>query len=368
MHRGSLSMNKAIAAGLCLALTASSVLAQPAPPPTDAPKGDDALGSSGERLWAEGVPLEKQSAALAKFREANAQLNDGLFAAAVALYREALLSWDHPAINYNLALALLNLDQPLEVYGNLQRAIQFGPAPLEKEKYDHAQKYLRLVSQQIATVEVTCAKPGAKVSLDGKELFTVQPGEVGRYSGRVRIGKHTIVAEKPGHISQVETPVISSAETYSAELDVFTSDELTRHRRKWSAAWLPYAVIGGGVLVGAIGGALTLSADSTYQDFDTQVARCNADSGNAGCTDPTIMGLRDTGDTKRSLGYVGYGIAGTAVVTGLVLAFLNRSQPYQVTAEDLRKEAKAKRGSATSVSLTPMLAPGAGGAAIFGSF
>lgn len=364
MRRGSLSMNKSIAAGLCLALTASSVLAQPAPEP---PKGDDALATSGERPWAVGVTPDNQREALAKFREANAQLNDGLFAAAVTLYREALVFWDHPAINYNLALALLNLDQPLEVYGNLKRAIQFGPAPLEKEKFDHAQKYLRLVEQQIATVEVTCSKPGAKVSLDGKELFVVPATGVGRYTGQVRIGKHTFLAEKPGYDPQVLTPVLGSGETFSTELELYTEEELTRYNRRIEKTWIPWAVLGSGVVVGLTGGLLTLSAQSSFDDFDAEIARCNDASGGAGCeVAPALTDMRDSGESKRTFGYVAYGIAGAAVVTGAVLLVLNRPRGYRVTPEQIRAE--RTRATGAKVSVTPMAGPGMAGAILEGRF
>lgn len=363
-------MNKSIAAGLCLALTASSVLAQPAPPSPEAPTGDDALATSGERPWAVGVSPEKQTAALAKFREANAQLNDGVFATAVALYREALTFWDHPAINYNLALALLNLDQPLEVFGNLQRAIQFGPAPLEKEKFDHAQKYLRLVSQQIATVEVTCAKPGAKVSLDGQELFTVSAAGVGKYSGRVKIGKHTFVAEKPGYDPQVLTPVLGSGETFTTEIELYTPDELTRYRRRIDKTWVPWAVGGGGVVAGLVGGLLTLSARSSFDDFDAEVARCNDASGGAGCEVTSgLTGMRDAGESKRAFGYVAYGVAGAAVITGAVLLVLNRPRSYRITPEQARAERKGSQGAqGASLSVAPMAGPGLAGALLEGRF
>ena len=40
-------------------------------------------------------------------------------------------TWDHPGIHYNLALALLNMDQPVEVYQNLENAIKYGAEPLD---------------------------------------------------------------------------------------------------------------------------------------------------------------------------------------------------------------------------------------------
>jgi len=52
---------------------------------------------AGERPWAVGVSPEQQKAALAKFREANELLNNGLFARAAKIYKEALQSWKQPA-------------------------------------------------------------------------------------------------------------------------------------------------------------------------------------------------------------------------------------------------------------------------------
>ena len=127
----------AIAFGaLCIGTTA---LAQPAPPP-EKPVPEKAgtnetlqNGNDAERPWAKGVSDAEQKLALAIFREGNTSLNDGAYVTAAKKYREALAHWDHPAINYNLALALLNLDQPVEVYKALEKAISYGDAPLEKE-------------------------------------------------------------------------------------------------------------------------------------------------------------------------------------------------------------------------------------------
>src|SRR5947209_7866588 len=91
-----------------------------------------------ERPWSRGVAAVEQKAALELFREGNALLKESLFVQAAAKYREALAHWNHPGIHYNLALALLNLDQPVEVYRQLEAALIYGPAPLDADKYEHA--------------------------------------------------------------------------------------------------------------------------------------------------------------------------------------------------------------------------------------
>jgi tetratricopeptide (TPR) repeat protein len=370
--------------GLGLVLCSGIALAQaptptpPAPDPkkppptkTDEKAGkDESLqnGSTGDRPWAAGVSPDKQHAALKKFQEGNAQLNDGLFPAAVKLYREALKDWEHPAIYYNLALALLNLDKPIEVYESLQKAIKYGPAPLEKDKFDHAKEYLLLVEKQIATVDISCSKPGAKISVDGKEVFTVgEDGKTGHVIGRVKIGKHTFVAEKPGYNAQVDAPFIGPGETYRLELTLYTAEELTRYKRRWNQKWMPYAVIGGGVALGLAGVLLEVGANGKYDDYDAAVLKCNNESGSMGCAnDGDVADTRKSGDTMKTLGYVGYGVAGAALVTGAILLYLNRSQAYQITADEYRKELREQEQPAVSVS--PVIAPEYAGAALIGSF
>lgn len=397
-------MFKLLAVGLGLALSVASVHAQPTtrkpapvpaqpaqpaqpakpatpspiPAPTKTPttseKADETATlqhGGADRPWAAGVAPDKQSLALHTFQEGNVMLNDGIFTKAVEKYREALRSWEHPAIHYNLALALMNLDQPVEVHDSLQKAIAYGPAPLEKDRYERAKEYILLVEKQIATIEISCHKEGAKVTVDGEVKFTVVKGAANVYKARVRIGKHTFVAEKPGYATGLDAPFIGPNETFRVELKLYTAEELTRYRRRWGGAqWAPYAVLGAGVVVGVAGGLMTLSANSSYDDFDAEVARCNESSSNGGC-DVNAGGLRDmrdSGDTKRMLGYIGYGVAGGALITGAVLVYLNRTQAYQISSDEYRREQLEKDRTARKVAVAPFVAPGMAGALIQGSF
>jgi len=364
-------MNKVV---IVIGLVASSsAYAQPKQPDkgtgtTEKAGSHEGLGQGGdERPWAAGVSPDKQQAALRRFQEGNVALNDGLFPKAIEQYHDALQNWDHPAIHYNMALALMNLDQPIEVEDSLKRAIKFGAAPLEKDKFEHAKEYLLLIEKQLATVEISCQKDGARVQVDGKEVFVVHPGQPNVYKARVRIGKHTFYAEKPGYVTGLDAPFIGPGETFRIELKLYTSEELTRYRRRWDATWMPYVVIAGGAVVGLAGGALTLSAQSSFDDFDAAVKRCNDQGGaNGGCDAraPGLTSMRDSGDTKRVLGLVGYGVAGAAVATGAVLLYLNRETSYQISSDEYRKEQMTKG----PVAIAPLVAPGMAGALIQGRF
>ena len=382
-----------VAMGLSISLCLGTVYAQPkkAPPtpakpdaPTPTP-GDGSGSGSGqapvktdekagtneslqnggdERPWARGVSSQDQKIALELFHDGNVQLNDGLFVKAAEKYREALKHWPHPAIHYNLALALLNLDQPIEVYNSLNKAIAFGTAPLEKEKYEHAKEYLLLIQQQLADIEVSCDKKGAKVSVDGKEAFTVGKPDpttgqlLTKFSEKVKIGKHQFVAEKEGYQARIKAPYIGPGEHFRIELKLYTAEDLTRYHRKFDKTWIPYAVAGGGLVVAGVGALLQLSAKSSYNDFDKRIEACSMN--NSGCTASSdLTSIKNSGDTKKTASYVAYGVAAGAVLTGLALAVINRRRPYQIKPEDLSGE---------QLSIAPIVAPGMSGVAAMGHF
>jgi hypothetical protein len=327
-------------------------------------------GADASRPWAAGVSADDQKTALAMFREGNQAHNDGLFVKAVELYEGALKHWKHPAIYYNMALSLTNLQKPVEVEAALQESIKYGAAPLEKGKFEHAKQSLLLIANQLATIEVSCQKAGGRVSVDNKEVFTVVPGQPNTYKARVKIGKHTFVAEKPGYATGLDAPFIGPGETFRIELKLYTAEELTRHRRRWNAKWMPYAVLGGAVAVGTTGLLVSMSAQSSYDDFDAKVKRCNETTGNnGGCaTQQSSLDLRDSGDTKRTIGYVAYGVAGAALVTGALLLYLNRSQPYQISSDEYRREQLEKDRGQQNITVTPIIAPTMAGAMLDARF
>ncbi len=325
-------------------------LASPVAPataaPTEAPSAERSstvVLSGDERPWARGVSQQKQQVAIDLFRSANALLKESIFLKAAEQYRQALASWDHPAIHYNLALALLNLDQPIEVREHLEAAMRYGAAPLDAEKLENARAYKTLVEKQLAWVEITCETPGASVVLDGRPLF-VGPG---RSSGWVRAGPHTLVATGEGYLTQDQSRTLSPGERVTLDLKLFTSDDLIQYRRKWSA-WKPWAVVGTGVALAAGGVLMHTTARGDFARFDTAITDCG------GCVPaPAVAEQRSRGDTLQKGAFAAYGLGGAALVTGAVLLYVNRLQPHQV---DLSEASKP------SASVTPYLGAGGGGA------
>src|SRR5262245_49460818 len=150
-----------------------------------------------DRPWARDVSEDAQKQALLVFEEGNKLFENSEHAAALAKYREALKIWDHPAIRYNAAVALINLDQPFAANENLELALRYGEAPFNAETFQQALTYRKLLHGQLAELKVTCAEPGADVALDGTPLFTA-PGEAARW---LLPGAHQLVARKTGYLT-----------------------------------------------------------------------------------------------------------------------------------------------------------------------
>ncbi|MFO0596129.1 MAG: hypothetical protein U0228_12510 [Myxococcaceae bacterium] len=317
----------------CLALPAA---AQPA-------------GSEPERPWAKGVPKDKQTKAIALFREGNAALKESLFPKAAAVYKEALLVWDHPAIHYNLALALVNLDQPIEVHEHLTAALKYGAAPLDDDKYQQAQRYLGLIERQLTKVKITCSFEGAQVRLDGAKLF-VGPGT---WDGILRAGQHSFTASKEGLLPDERSVVLAGGDTQAYELKVYKTEELTEYKRAFSPV-IPWAVLIGGAAALGGGVGMHLGARGGFTSYDQGVADCAMNAGtNGGCIpSPDLQAMRTNASGLQTGAFVMYGVGGAALVTSAILFYVGRPVAY-------RKTVNVEAGKVTVV---PVIGPGQAGA------
>jgi hypothetical protein len=302
-----------------------------------------------------------QDCGLAGFRDGNARLREAAFSRAVDRYRAALRCWDHPAIHYSLALALINLDMPIQVAEELDAALAhgaepLGPGPRGDRKLEQAREYRKLVEGQLGTIEITCVRVGAQVFLDNK-LVLAGPGT---YRTRVRVGRHEVTGELGEEQSRVRVPFIAPGETFRIELKLYRL--IIEHRPEPRAKW-PYAVIGAGVVLGAGGLALELSARSSYHEYDERVAACSSMGCSSSVSD--LLALRNAGDTRRSIAFAAFGAAGAMIVTGAVFAYLERPRS-RPSSGDL-EQASAQPARPTT-QIAPIVSPGMTGAMVQGHF
>jgi tetratricopeptide (TPR) repeat protein len=310
-----------------------------------------------DRPWAEGVPETTQAGAREVFAEANRMMKDGLFARAAAAYKETLALWEHAAAYYNLGLAQVSLDQPIEAYESFDKAMRFGPVPLQgQEKYEQAQRYREMLEKQLARIEIVCEEEGAAVTLNGRHVFTGP----GRHEGMVRPGGHQIVASKVGRIPATEQAVLSPGEQRRYDL-ILAVPESVETERRW-AAWKPWAVVGAGVVV--MGGAAHFDnySSENFDRFDSEFDTLCRN----GCTEAEVpQALQDSlarADREQRLAQVSYAIGGAALITGVALVYLNRERL-------VRRGGSVDRGHTARVSplpafepaLRPVLGPGHAG-------
>jgi hypothetical protein len=276
------------------------------------------------------VAESAQNEALALFEEGNKLFETSQYAAALAKYRDALKAWDHPAIRYNAAVALINLDQPLAANENLELALRYGALPFSSDTYQQALTYQKLLHGQLAQLKVSCAEPGAEVTMDGAPLF-VAPGETARW---LLPGPHQIVVRKTGYLTETRSMTLLPAQPASEALVLQKIRSVRTHTvRRWSV-WTPWVVAGSGVVVGAVGVPFMLDAKSNIDAYDNWIsASCPA-----GCATSDVpqdvSDKRDLGRTENIVAVSLFSVGGAIAATGITMLILNqpRSVPFQKTA------------------------------------
>lgn len=327
-----------------LALTSLARAEAPLEPNTDAAAGAAENHDPSERPWAKGVPDDARRQALGLFEEGNKLFESSEYAAALARYREALKVWDHPAIRYNAAVALINLDQPLAANENLELALRYGAAPFNPETHQQALTYQKLLRGQLAQLKVTCAEPDAEVTLDGKPLFA-SPGESTRW---LLPGPHELVARKPGFLTETRSlNVLPGKPTVEAISLQESQTPRTKTVRRWEP-WKPWTVLGAGALVALAGVPVILDAKSNIDAFDKEiVASCPA---TMGCTavPQRAIDARDRSHVESIVAVSLFTVGGVLLAGGA--AMLIGNQPRVVPDE-----------SHIKATIVPAIGPGAFG-------
>lgn len=288
---------------MCVVVLAGTpVSAQPATVPALPHDGSD-------RPWARGVSDAEQEVARALHVEGNAEFMESRFSAAIAKYRAAIAHWDHPAIRFNMAVCLINLDQLVEARDDLERSLAYGAVPLGADAHAQGMTYRKLLDAQLAYVTATASEPGAVVTLDGKYLFTAP----GRARHKLLPGEHQLAVTKPGFRTAFRTFVAIAGKQAIYELQ--PRPELDPpYWRYWK-----HVLGAGGVLAGA--GALTyLWARRDLASYDDTIAQECPN----GCTVEMLRALvevnarKDGAMTKQAVAITLLAAGGAAVLTGVL--------------------------------------------------
>ena len=187
--------------------------------------------------WAKDVPEPQQREAETLFEQGNDLFAKQAHAPAVEKYRAALALWDHPLIQFNMAVTLIRLDRALEAAEALEKALRFGDKPFKPELYQEALNYQTLLKGRIGYIEIACTQGGAKIALDGKEWF----GCPGSRKMRVEVGEHTVIGDLPKHLPVNRKLIVAGGVTVTEKIQLAPLDTAIKLEYPYKR-WIPWTV------------------------------------------------------------------------------------------------------------------------------
>jgi hypothetical protein len=274
--------------------------------------------------WAKNVGDVQIKQAETLLAEGNTLFVEKRYADALERYTKAIASWDHPAIRFNMVRCLIQLGRNFEAFDNIVLALRYGPKPLEKDIYEEALNYKKLLERQVAEISVTCTQAGVRVTLDGQPLVDCP----GQRTKRVEPGDHQVVGTRAGFVASTNALVIvgGTKKTVAVELA-----PLAPPTHRWKP-WKPWAVAIGGVATVALGTGLKLLANREFDLYAKDVARLCGDTGcndDGGGKPPVPRDHERRGELLDKLAIATW-ITGIVVVGGGgALVYLNRSKPSE---------------------------------------
>ena len=268
---------------------------------------------------------DNQDAALALYKEGNAFFSQAQYKEALEKYVQALAIWDHPAIRYNAAVCLINLDRPVEAYEDLEAAMRFGEPPLGDDLY----KQGRTTGSCSRAGSPRSRSPPNRPTRGSRSMANRCCNGAGTGSRHVLSGDHQLVAEKPGYQTETKPVHVNGGDHVTIVIDLHPLERVGEMRRRFPR-WVPWTVLAAGGAVAIASLPLLLDARSAYNSYDAGVTMyCNP----SGCPPAPLPSQysadRHHGDTMQSMGFTAIGVGSALVASGVVLLVLN--QPRLVT-------------------------------------
>lgn len=289
--------------------------------------------------WADGVsePVQKQASAL--YEEGNTLFAQQAHAPALEKYRAAVALWDHPLIQFNLAVTLIRLDRILEAAEHLDKALRYQATPYKEELYQQALDYQRLVQGRVGWVEATCMQAGAGVLLDGKRWFSCP----GTQKVRAMAGEHTLVGELEGYLTASQPLVVIGGSTVSKKVELVplgTAVKLEYPYRRW----VSWTITAGGAALGLAGVGVWFAGRGQMKTFDENFA---SECSMTGCAkdlsdNPALRDQRDGAKLKGTIGITMMIAGGAVLLGGVVMTAMNRPKRVLPNMEVIPSEGGVK--------------------------
>lgn len=284
-----------------------------APPPAPA--------APQHKPWADGIPEATQKQASALYEEGNTLFGQQAHAPALEKYRAAVALWDHPLIQFNLAVTLIRLDRILEAAEHLDKALRYNAVPYKEELYQQALDYQRLVQGRVGLVETSCDQAGAIVLLDGKRWFNCP----GTQKVRAMAGEHTLVGELEGFLTASQPLIVLGGATVTKKVHLVPLDTAVKLEYP-RARWVSWTVTAAGAAIGLAGVGVWLAGRGQMDTFNqNHASECTLTGCAKDLSDhPALRDQRDSAKLKGTIGITMMVAGGAVLVGGIVMTAMNR--------------------------------------------
>jgi len=302
-------------------------------------------GPAQPKPWADGVPEAIQKQASALYEEGNTLFAQQAHAPALEKYRAAVDLWNHPLIQFNLAVTLIRLDRILEAAEHLDKALRYQEAPYKEELYQQALDYQRLVQGRVGFVEASCAQAGAKVLLDGKRWFNCP----GTQKIRAMAGEHTLVGELRGFLTASQPLIVLGGATVSKKVELLPLETAVKLEYPYRR-WIPWTITVAGAAVGLVGGGVWFTGRNQMKTFDRNfAAECTTTGCEKDLSDhPALRDQRDSAQLKGTIGLTMVVAGGAVMLGGIVMTVMNRPTRVLPTVEVIPSEGGIKASAGWS--------------------
>jgi hypothetical protein len=347
------AMKKLVWIATAVGLHAGIAGAQDAPPPADdpppnaqpepEPEPEPAPEPQKPEPWKQGVTTDQEAKARQLLADGNVLFANDRHSEALKKYEAALAEYDHPKIRFITCRTLINLGRPLEALENIEAALKWGRPGLE-EYYDDAQTYKLSLENQVATLQVSCTQDGVSITVDGQPFLSCP----GQKSIRVKPGPHQVVGKKPGFLPVTEDLVAAGGQASPVAIKLQTFDEVAITVRRWDR-WKPWAVVGGGAVVGGVGVLLELQARSSRDEYAELLADncseepCEADFGRS---------IFNRARLEHGIALSAMIVGGAAVVTGVAGVIFNRPRQELPEQSDRPQVVPTITGNSAGLSIS----------------
>lgn len=247
---------------------------------------------------------------------------------AAELYRQALALWPRPELYRQAGMAYVQATKLFLAYQHLSLALRCGADILGAGDQTEAQTVMKRLQPWFAEVEVDCRETDAQVFMDGESWFRCGQDSGPANRRVVLVGRHEVVARKPGHIAMTAPLVVTAGQRATVAIRLVPNDQATLEIRRWPA-WQPWAVVGAGAAVGLVGVGFQSRATSTRTQYDTTLADLCQDEDGCSRTQQQESGLPALWDAAVRDSRIAAGAfvaSGLVLTAGLAMLFLNQAR------------------------------------------